>query len=141
MLRFAIPCCFNGRSGVVRVGTEMTKWVFAAIGFALLTATSVTGCLSSWDSVDRLGVRFLASPSGRYGFTTSDRIGAMGFAAFISGLGCLASIAAAIRSRRDAPTVGAETTDPAAWRCANCGEENPSNFGECWKCQRVRASG
>jgi hypothetical protein len=119
----------------------MTKWVIAAIGFALLTALSVAGCLSSLDSVDRLGVHFLASPSVRHGVTTADRVGVMGFAAFMSGLGCLASLAAAIRSRRDIPKLGAENADPGAWRCANCGEENPSNFGECWKCQRVRASG
>ena len=25
-----------------------------------------------------------------------------------------------------------------AWTCANCGEENPGNFDECWKCQTWR---
>jgi hypothetical protein len=24
------------------------------------------------------------------------------------------------------------------WTCANCGEENPGNFDECWKCQTWR---
>ena len=29
-----------------------------------------------------------------------------------------------------------ETLVPAApWRCENCGEENPQEFGACWKCQ------
>ena len=26
-----------------------------------------------------------------------------------------------------------------AWTCAKCGEENPGNFDECWKCQTWRA--
>jgi hypothetical protein len=25
------------------------------------------------------------------------------------------------------------------WTCANCGEQNPGNFDECWKCQTCRA--
>jgi hypothetical protein len=28
--------------------------------------------------------------------------------------------------------------DRPAWTCANCGEENPGNFDECWKCQTWR---
>jgi hypothetical protein len=27
----------------------------------------------------------------------------------------------------------------SVWTCANCGEENPGNFEECWKCQTWRA--
>lgn len=29
--------------------------------------------------------------------------------------------------------------DRPAWTCAKCGEENPGNFDECWKCQTWRA--
>lgn len=25
-----------------------------------------------------------------------------------------------------------------AWTCPNCNEENPGNFHQCWKCQRMR---
>ena len=28
-----------------------------------------------------------------------------------------------------------------AWRCAECGEENPGNFDECWKCSRDQPAG
>lgn len=25
-----------------------------------------------------------------------------------------------------------------AWKCKSCGEENPGNFNECWKCLKIR---
>jgi len=28
--------------------------------------------------------------------------------------------------------------DGPAWKCQSCGEENPSNFNECWKCLKLR---
>ena len=115
----------------------MTKWVFAAIVFGLLATAFVVGSWSSLDTMDRVGVQLLASPSGRHGFTTSDRAGAMGFAAFICGLGCFGSIMAAIRSRSDVRKVG-DAIDGSAWKCAGCGEDNPGSFQECWKCQRGR---
>jgi hypothetical protein len=118
----------------------MTRWAIAALVFGLLSASFVVGCVSSLNSVDRVGAQFLASPSVRYGFTTVDRAGAMGFAAFISGLGCIGSIMAVRRARSDLRRVRDPVVDPSAWKCAGCGEENPGNFGECWKCQRVRAS-
>lgn len=33
-----------------------------------------------------------------------------------------------------------EPTEDAgpAWKCKSCGEENPGNFNECWKCLKVR---
>jgi hypothetical protein len=113
----------------------MTRWVIAALVFGLLSATSVVGCLSSLNSVDRVGAQFRASPSVRYGFTTADRAGAMGFAAFISGLDCLGSIMAARRARSNLRRVSDPVVDPSAWKCPGCGEENPRTFGECWKCQ------
>lgn len=33
-----------------------------------------------------------------------------------------------------------ENDSGPAWICPACREENPGNFGECWKCQRVRES-
>jgi hypothetical protein len=33
-----------------------------------------------------------------------------------------------------------ENDSGPAWICPVCREENPGNFGECWKCQRVRES-
>jgi len=26
-----------------------------------------------------------------------------------------------------------------SWKCGSCGEVNPGNFEQCWKCQAVRA--
>jgi len=36
--------------------------------------------------------------------------------------------------------VEASGTEPVgpSWSCRSCGEENPGNFEECWKCQAVR---
>jgi hypothetical protein len=31
--------------------------------------------------------------------------------------------------------------DGPAWKCKFCGEENPSNFNECWKCLTMRETG
>lgn len=66
----------------------------------------------------------------------------MAFAAFISGLGCLGSIFAALRARNGVRDVdGAELSkesDSRAWTCPHCHETNPGNFEECWKCQRRR---
>jgi hypothetical protein len=28
--------------------------------------------------------------------------------------------------------------DGPAWKCRSCGEENPGNFNECWKCLKLR---
>jgi hypothetical protein len=32
----------------------------------------------------------------------------------------------------------AEKDPGPPWICAHCHEENPGNFGECWKCQKIR---
>ena len=31
-----------------------------------------------------------------------------------------------------------DATAAASWKCLSCGEENPGNFTECWKCQTIR---
>jgi hypothetical protein len=28
--------------------------------------------------------------------------------------------------------------DGPAWKCKSCGEENPGNFNQCWKCLKMR---
>jgi hypothetical protein len=40
------------------------------------------------------------------------------------------------RSRRNGPESLAE--ELPVWICPTCHEENPGNFEECWKCQRLR---
>ncbi len=31
-----------------------------------------------------------------------------------------------------------DATAAASWKCLSCGEDNPGNFNECWKCQTIR---
>jgi hypothetical protein len=38
----------------------------------------------------------------------------------------------------DASDLVATDDDRAEWRCKSCGEENPGNFDECWKCLATR---
>ena len=33
---------------------------------------------------------------------------------------------------------GAETRDTPDWKCPQCGETVPGNFGACWKCETPR---
>ena len=40
------------------------------------------------------------------------------------------------RTSRKKPPV-----EPLGWTCPHCHEENPANFNECWKCQRIRQAG
>jgi hypothetical protein len=42
--------------------------------------------------------------------------------------------------RSEAPsTSGIEDDAGPSWTCPQCHEDNPGNFEECWKCQRMRA--
>jgi hypothetical protein len=51
------------------------------------------------------------------------------------------SLESAKRSAEEktAPTV--EDGAVPSWTCPHCDEENPGNFNECWKCQRIRTEG
>lgn len=120
----------------------MTKWAVATIVFGVLTAVFIAGSISSSNNVSSPESLFLASPSGRYGFTTTDRAGSMAFAAFICGCACLGCLAAQMRARRNAAILDADRitghSENSKWTCSHCHEENPGNFDECWKCQRNR---
>jgi hypothetical protein len=78
----------------------MRKWFVAAIVFGVFAASFIVGAVIASRTPDMIGVKFLASSSGRGGFVTTDRVGSMAFAAIISGLLCLGSVAAAIRAKR-----------------------------------------
>jgi hypothetical protein len=120
----------------------MTKWIAAAIFFAILGAMFVIGAFMSASAVHDYGVQLISGPSRRSGFTTADRTGSMAFAALISGLGCLGSVFAAVRARRRMEDADdddlSKNLDSDAWTCPHCHERNPGNFEDCWKCQRVR---
>jgi hypothetical protein len=118
----------------------MRKWVIAAICFGFLAALFGVGSILASHSVDRIGVTFLMSSSGRHSLTTTDRTEAMGSAAIICGLLGVLSIGAAMKAKRHGVEFSANTGDSesAKWTCPHCHEENPGNFDECWKCQRNR---
>jgi hypothetical protein len=120
----------------------MTKWRVATIAFGVLTAVFIAGSISSSNGIVGQDSLFLASASGKYGFTTTDRAGSMAFAAFICGCACLGSLAAGIRARRNATILNADRitrdSETSKWICPHCHEESPGNFEECWKCQKNR---
>jgi hypothetical protein len=84
---------------------------------------------------------------GKHGVTAVDPMNALigmtvlfSAAFFVSGIAFLPGLSDWIRRQRDArwpPPV--EKPPGPAWLCAHCHEENPGNFGECWKCQRMRS--
>jgi hypothetical protein len=76
------------------------KWIAAAIVFGVFTALFIVGVVIASRTPDMIGVKFLASSSGRGSFVTTDRVGSMAFAAFISSVLCLGSVAAAFRAKR-----------------------------------------
>lgn len=60
-------------------------------------------------------------------------------------------IVVAVRSLVGMRSVQTESVSPSespvlkesvlTWVCSGCGEVNPDNFEECWKCQKPRVSG
>jgi len=84
---------------------------------------------------------------GRHGVTAVDPMNALlgmtmllTAAFFVSGIAFFPGLSDWIRRQRDArwpPTV--EKAPGPPWICTHCHEENPGNFYECWKCQRMRS--
>lgn len=120
----------------------MTKWGAATILFGVLTTMFIAGSIVSSSSTGGQEFLFLASPSGRHGFMTTDRAGSMAFAALVCGCAALGCLAAGKRARKNAAKFTADRaareSENSKWICPHCHEENPGNFEECWKCQRNR---
>jgi hypothetical protein len=115
---------------------------FAAIATGLLTVTFSVAAVASWDAFQAQGAKFLPIRRGS-GVTTLDHTAGLGALALLMGLVCAGSIGAFMSA--DNPSDTAESTDSGgdpddgpSWTCAGCGEQNPANFEECWKCQRNR---
>ncbi len=52
---------------------------------------------------------------------------------------CVTDDADAARARELLREIeGAETSDKPDWKCPQCGETVPGNFGSCWKCDALR---
>jgi len=83
---------------------------------------------------------------GRHGVTAVDPMNALlGMtmlvsAAFLVGaITLFPGLTGSVRRWRDARWPPAVEKAPGpTWICEQCHEENPGNFEECWKCQRIR---
>jgi uncharacterized membrane protein YhaH (DUF805 family) len=83
---------------------------------------------------------------GKHGVTAADPLAAffgltmlLSLAFLVSAITLFPRLTGRARRWRDARwPPSAEKAPGPPWICANCHEENPGNFGECWKCQRVR---
>jgi hypothetical protein len=110
-----------------------------AIFSGFLTVSSGVTAVESWRTYQSRGAQFVVVT--RRGMTTVDQAAGLAFLTLLMGLVCVGSIAAlATGSASDEANSG--STDAAAeegsWSCAGCGEQNPANFEERWKCQRDR---
>jgi hypothetical protein len=84
---------------------------------------------------------------GRHGVTAVDPMNALlgmtmlfSAAFLVSAITLFPGLGSWLRHQRDArwpPPV--EKAPGPAWTCDHCHEENPGNFYECWKCQRMRS--
>jgi uncharacterized membrane protein YhaH (DUF805 family) len=83
---------------------------------------------------------------GRRGVTAVDPMNALfgmtmliSAAFLVSATAFFPGLTRSVRRWRDArwpPPI--EKAPGPAWTCEHCHEENPGNFYECWKCQRMR---
>jgi hypothetical protein len=106
--------------------------------------------LRSWHTYQADGNLFIVTSIGRVsGTTTLVRAVECGAVALICALIFLGGILAFVYPRDGSllkPPIGdnaqgevaADRDAPAEWTCDGCGEENPGNFHECWKCLATR---
>jgi hypothetical protein len=91
----------------------------AAVASGVLTVTFSVAAVASWDGFQAQGAKFL-----------------------LMGLVCAGSIGAFMSAGDPSDNADSESGGDAdggpTWTCAGCGEQNPANFEECWKCQRDR---
>jgi hypothetical protein len=108
-----------------------------AVGFGL-------GCFGTWEAYRTEGAHFLLIQSGRQGFTTFDHMIGLGAVTVLCGIAFAFSLVSLFSPKVGEPIESQPPKDAAdsnagpAWTCPGCGEENPGNFEECWKCQRNR---
>jgi uncharacterized membrane protein YhaH (DUF805 family) len=83
---------------------------------------------------------------GRHGVTAADPMNALlgmtvlvSAAFLVSAMAFFPGLTGSVRRWRDARWPASVEKSPGpSWTCEHCHEENPGNFYECWKCQRVR---
>ena len=114
--------------GVIAVGLDMTLWNAWRSGHPYTTPIMGAVTRRGITSADPMGVLCLMTVLFNAVFLTAT------LAWFFPGAG------AWLRQKRDGIWPPAQDSDPGpSWICAHCLEENPGNFGECWKCQKMRS--
>jgi hypothetical protein len=113
--------------GVIAVGLDLTLWNLWRTGYP--HTTPIMGAVT------------------RYGITSANPAMVLSFmtlvfnALFVAGILAWIIPGAGIWLRQKTDVIWPPAKDPdpgPSWICAHCHEENPGNFGECWKCQRLR---
>ena len=113
--------------GVIAVGMDVTLWNTWRKGLPYGT-TPILG------AVTRRGMT-TADPTIVFSYMTV-LFNAMFLASFIT---CFPSVGLWVRRKKEALWPPAKEADVGpSWKCPGCGEDNPGNFEECWKCQRIR---
>jgi hypothetical protein len=114
--------------GVVAVALEMTLWNAWRTGFRHITPIVGAVTRRGISSADPRMVLCFMTVLLNTVFVTAL------LAWFFPGAGVW------LRQKRDRIWPPAKYPDLGpSWICTHCHEENPGNFGECWKCQRIRA--
>ena len=112
---------------IIAVGMDVTLWNTWRKGLPYGT-TPIMGVVS------RRGVT-TTDPMTVFSYMTV-LFNAMFLASFIA---FFPSVGTWVKRKKEAlwPPVKEADVGPS-WICAHCQEENPGNFDECWKCQRIR---
>jgi hypothetical protein len=113
--------------GVIAVGMDVTLW-------------------NTWRNGLPYGTTPIMGAVSRRGITTADPVAVFSFMTVLfnalfaaSFLALFPSIGMRLNAKKEALWPPAKELDVgASWICTHCQEENPGNFGECWKCQRIR---
>jgi hypothetical protein len=113
--------------GIVAVGMDVTLWNASRKGLPYGT-TPIMGAVS------RRGIS-TADPMTVFSYMTV-LFNVMFLASFIA---LFPSVGIWLKRKKDAwwPPASEPNVGPP-WICAHCHEENPDNFEQCWKCQRIR---
>ena len=113
----------------------------AAIMSGMLTVTLGAAAVASWQTYQEQGAKFQPIRRGM-GVTTLDHTAGLGALALLMGLVCAGSVSAFVSAGDASDNADSQSDGDAdggpTWTCGGCGEQNPANFEECWKCQRNR---
>jgi hypothetical protein len=113
--------------GIIAAALDMTMWNAWFIGHPHMTPIMGVVTRRGITSADPMGVLCLMTILFNAAFLTAT------LAWFFPGVGIWA------RQKRDAVWPPPKDPDPGPiWICPHCQEENPGNFAECWKCQKMR---